>query len=143
MELKNAANYVVDMVTFVAVVSPSYLQSMFLPAHMKETTLCCFYRFIYLEYTTPVSKYTTLLSFFRCPFLSDPFQMFKCIRYYFTNMPLIVLHLLLCSVINIRMQTLTDSLSRRINLLKQYKLSNKFNTTTTFLNFRNLLMGIL
>jgi hypothetical protein len=44
MELKNAANYVVAMVTFAAVVFLSYLQSMFLPAHMKETTLFFFYR---------------------------------------------------------------------------------------------------
>ena len=53
MELKNAVNYVVAMVTFVAVVSLSYLQSMFLPAHMKETMLCCFYRFVecYIAYT--------------------------------------------------------------------------------------------
>ncbi|KAL5183884.1 Peroxisomal acyl-coenzyme A oxidase 1 [Glycine soja] len=43
MELRNAANYEVAMVTFAAVVSLSYLQSTFLPAHTKETTLCCFY----------------------------------------------------------------------------------------------------
>jgi len=44
MELKNAENYAVVMVTFVAVVSLSYLLFMLLLALMKVTILCCFYR---------------------------------------------------------------------------------------------------
>lgn len=45
MELKNVENYVEAMVTSVAVDFQSYLQFMFLLVHMKETTLCCFYRY--------------------------------------------------------------------------------------------------
>lgn len=44
MGLKNAVNYVVGMVTYVAVGFLSYLQFMFLPVLMKGTTLCYFYR---------------------------------------------------------------------------------------------------
>ena len=46
MQLKNAGNYVVAMVTFVAVGYQSYLQFTSLPVHMKETTLFYFYRYV-------------------------------------------------------------------------------------------------
>ena len=50
MELKNAGNCVVAMVTYVAVGCPSYLQFTSLPVHMKETTLFCFYRYFKMKY---------------------------------------------------------------------------------------------
>jgi dolichyl-phosphate-mannose--protein O-mannosyl transferase len=46
MGLKHVGNYVVAMVTFVAVGYQSYLQFTSLPVHMKETMLFCFYRFV-------------------------------------------------------------------------------------------------
>lgn len=50
MELKNVGNYVVAMVTYVAVGYLSYLQFTSLPVHMKETTLFCFYRYVKMKY---------------------------------------------------------------------------------------------
>lgn len=46
MQLKNAGNYVVAMVTFVAVGYQSYLQFTSLLVHMKETMLFYFYRYV-------------------------------------------------------------------------------------------------
>ena len=44
MELRNVANFAVVMVTCAAADSLSCLLSMFLPVHMKVTTLSCSYR---------------------------------------------------------------------------------------------------
>lgn len=46
-QLKNVENYVVVMVTWAAVVFLSYLRFIFLPVHMKETILFCFYRYLF------------------------------------------------------------------------------------------------
>lgn len=46
MPLKNVVSYVVDTATCGAVGSPSCLLYMFLPAHTKETMLCCNYRYL-------------------------------------------------------------------------------------------------
>ena len=46
MALKNVVSYVVDMVTCGAVGSLSCLLYMFLPVHMKETTLCYSCRYL-------------------------------------------------------------------------------------------------
>lgn len=50
MELKSAGNYVVVMVIYAVVGFPSYLLYIFQHALMKETTLCCNYRYTVVSF---------------------------------------------------------------------------------------------